>query len=119
MLIYLKLIFSILSLFFIGYMPAYFLLLRNKDLASNYRSISGKVFIFFISFYIGSLIASTFLMILSLTGIEYHVEYIYSFSLIFFAFSCTGISEKEKKVRQKKRYFLKILTAANCHGLYL
>jgi len=85
-LIYLKLIFSILSLFFIGYVPAYFLILRSKDLAPNYRSISGKFFIFFISFYIGSLAASTFLMVLSLTGIEYHVEYIYSFGLIFFAF---------------------------------
>ena len=98
MLIYLKLISSILSLFFIGYAPAHFLLLRSKDFASNYRSISGKCFIFFISFYIGSLIASTFLMVLSLTGIVYHVEYIYSFSLIFFAFFLYLQFRKGKKV---------------------
>jgi len=98
MLIYLKLISSILSLFFIGYMPAYFLILRSKDLASNYRSISGRFFIFFISFYIGSLVASTFLMVLSLAGIEYHVEYIYSFGLIFFAFFLYLQFKKGKKI---------------------
>ncbi|MBC8389159.1 MAG: hypothetical protein H8E13_14075 [Actinobacteria bacterium] len=79
-------------------MPAYFLILRSKDLAPNYRSISGKFFIFFISFYIGSLAASTFLMVLSLTGIEYHVEYIYSFGLIFFAFFLYLQFKKGKKI---------------------
>jgi len=86
MLIYLKLILAILALFFICYFPTYFLLLKNNNSAIRYNSISGRFYIFFISFYMGALITSLFFIIMSLFEIEYDIWQIISLSLIAFIF---------------------------------
>ncbi len=81
MLIYLKLISGILGLFFIGYLPAYFLLPGRGNPTAKNNSISEKLYIFFISFYIGALITSLFFIIMSLAGIKYDIWPILSLTL--------------------------------------
>jgi len=86
MLVYLKLILAILSLFFIGYIPVYFLLLKNNSSSARYNSISRRFYIFFISFYAGALIISLFFIAVSLLEIKYNIWLVRSLSLIAFIF---------------------------------
>src|SRR4030042_2908327 len=79
-----RLLSAIISLFFIGYAPVYFLLLKNNSSALKFRSISGRVFVFFTSFYTGMLVASIYLAILSLAGFKYSLANIGIFSTVFF-----------------------------------
>jgi len=82
----LRLLLSLVSIFFIGYAPAYFILLCRKENAVRYQSLSGKFFILSISFYLGLFISSIYLIILSLAGIKFSFKAIWIFSLVFFLF---------------------------------
>jgi hypothetical protein len=97
-LLYLKLILSIISLFFIGYLPVYFLLLKDNNAALQFRNIAGRFFIFFISFYTGIFISSVYLMVLSLLGFKYNLLHMILFSLIFFLFSLYFLISKEIRI---------------------
>jgi len=109
-----RLLSAIISLFFIGYVPVYFLLLKNNRLALKLRSISGRVFVFFISFYTGMLIASIYLAILSMAGFKYSLTDISIFSTVFFIASIYLFIRKElliSKSKSGKDYDIKIIYA--------
>ena len=97
-----RLLSAIISLFFIGYSPVYFLLLKNNSSALKFRSISGRVFVFFISFYTGMLVASIYLAILSLTGFKYSLANISIFSAVFFIASIYLFIRKELLISKSK-----------------
>lgn len=95
-------ILAIISLFFIGYVPVYFLLLKDHSAALKFRSFSGRAFIFFISFYTGMFIASIYLMILSLAGFEYSLAGTGIFSAVFFIASAFLFTRKEISISRNK-----------------
>ena len=97
-----RLLAAIISLFFIGYSPVYFLLLKNNSSALKFRSISGRVFVFFISFYTGMLVASIYLATLSLTGFKYSLANIGIFSAVFFIISIYLFIRKELLISKSK-----------------
>ena len=97
-----RLLSAIISLFFIGYVPVYFLLLKNNSSALKFRSISGRVFVFFISFYTGMLVASIYLAILSMTGFKYSLANISIFSTVFFIASIYLFIRKELLISKSK-----------------
>jgi len=97
-----RLLSAIISLFFIGYAPVYFLLLKNNSSALKFRSISGRVFVFFISFYTGMLVASIYLAILSLTDFKYSLANIGIFSTVFFIASIYLFIRKELLISKSK-----------------
>jgi len=88
--LYVRLFLSIISLFFIGYLPGHFLLQREN-----------KFFIFFISFYIGCIISSNWLILLSLVGVKYSLQHVLLFSLGFFV--CFLYLIFSKKIRYKEK----------------
>lgn len=77
---------SILSLFFIGYAPVYFLLPGRGGFRVGSRTISGRFFIFFISFFIGSLMAGWLMVVLSIADITFSRQIIYGVSAAFLVF---------------------------------
>ena len=83
---YIYMILGLLSLFFIGYAPVYFLLPGKGGFKVGSRSVSGGVFIFFLSFFIGALMAGWVLTVLSLFDISFGAEIIYGLSAVFFVF---------------------------------
>jgi len=97
-----RLFLAIISLFFIGYVPVYFLLLKNNGSALKFRSISGRMFVFFISFYTGMLIVSIYLAILSVTGFKYSLANISIFSAVFFITSVYLFIRKELLISKSK-----------------
>jgi hypothetical protein len=97
-----RLLTAIISLFFIGYAPVYFLLLKNSSSALKFRSISGRVFVFFISFYTGMMVASIYLAILSLAGFKYSLANISIFSTVFFIASIYLFIRKELLISKSK-----------------
>jgi len=100
LIIALRLLLSLASLFFIGYAPAYFILLYKKEDKTSFTGLAGKFFIFFISFYLGLFISSIYLIILSLAGIKFSFEAIWIFSLVFFLFSIASAVLQALKNRQ-------------------
>jgi hypothetical protein len=98
----LRLLSAIISLFFIGYVPVYFLLLKNKDSALKFRNIPGRVFVFFISFYTGMLAASMYLAILSMAGFKYSLANISIFSSVFAIASIYLFIKKELLISRSK-----------------
>ena len=107
--VYLYLILGLLSLFFIGYVPAYFLLPGKSGFRVGSRTVSGRFFIFFISFFIGSLMAGWLIMVLSLADISFSRQIIYGVSAIFFAFyiynfmSVRFLSRERKSISRLSR----------------
>ncbi|MBE3095113.1 MAG: hypothetical protein IMZ52_08790, partial [Actinobacteria bacterium] len=97
-----RLLSAIISLFFIGYAPVYFLLLKNNSSALKFRSISGRMFVFFISFYIGMLIASIYFAILSIAGFKYSLVNISIFSTVFFIASIYLFIRRELLISKSK-----------------
>ena len=97
-----RLLAAIISLFFIGYSPVYFLLLKNNSSALKFGSISGRVFVFFISFYTGMLVASIYLAILSMAGFKYSLANISIFSTVFFIVSIYLFIRKELLISKSK-----------------
>ena len=97
-----RLLSAIISLFFIGYVPVYFLLLKNNSSALKFRSISGRMFVFFISFYTGMLVTSIYLAILSMTGFKYSLANISIFSTVFFIASIYLFIRKELLISKSK-----------------
>ena len=97
-----RLLSAIISLFFIGYAPVYFLLLKNNSSAVKFRSISGRVFVFFISFYAGMLVTSIYLAILSMAGFKYSLANISIFSTVFFIASIYLFIRKELLISKSK-----------------
>ena len=89
----LRLIPALVSLFFIGYPISYLLLVKSRNAASEfeayrrYRIIYGRMLMVIISFYLGALISSLYLIIISLMGIRYNIFYVAIFSLLFFIYS--------------------------------
>jgi len=98
-----KLSFALISLFMIGYVPVYFLFFY-RDGFLEYRSFSGRFYIFFISLYTGIFIASQYLMIISLLGFKFSLLNIIIFSSVFFILSLILFIKKEiivKKIPQE------------------
>ena len=79
-------ILGMFSLFLMGYAPAYFLLPGKSGFRVGSRTVSGRFFIFFISFFIGSLMAGWLLIMLSLADISFSSQIIYGVSAAFFVF---------------------------------
>jgi len=101
----LRLVASLVSLFFIGYAPAYFILLYKKRGGTNFTGLAGKFFIFFISFYLGLFISSIYLITLSLAGIKFSFEAVWIFSLVFFLFFLSTIIFR---VQKNNRNFIRL-----------
>ncbi|MCL4377028.1 MAG: glycosyltransferase family 39 protein [Actinobacteria bacterium] len=105
-LLYLKLILSIISFVAIGYLPVHFILLKDSNPEIKFGSIAGNLFVIFLSFYLGIFISSFYLMILSLMGLKFNQAYIFIFSGIFFIFSLyffiTGGLKLKKSGKIKK-----------------
>jgi len=95
-----KLFLALSSVFFAGYVLIYFLILNRYESAAEYRSFSGRVFIFFISFYAGFFITSNFLILLSIAKIKFDLLYIVIFSAVFFSVFLFIFIRKE--IRHKK-----------------
>ena len=91
------------SLFFIGYPFAYLLLVKSRNAASEseayqrYRIIYGRILLLIISFYIGALISSLYLMAVSLIGKRYSFLQVVVFSSLFFIYTIIVI------IRHKRR----------------
>ncbi|MHB1347259.1 MAG: hypothetical protein ACYCXK_07200, partial [Candidatus Humimicrobiaceae bacterium] len=91
------------SLFFIGYPFAYLLLVKSRNAASEseayqrYRIIYGRILLLIISFYIGALISSLYLMTVSLIGKRYSFLQVVVFSSLFFIYTIIVI------IRHKRR----------------
>ncbi|MBM3706800.1 MAG: hypothetical protein FJW69_00445 [Actinobacteria bacterium] len=107
-----RLLLALSSVFFTGYVPIYFLLLYRYKADTEYRSFSGRVFIFFTSFYAGFFITSNFLIILSIAKIKFDLAYIVIFSAAFFSaflfiFIRKEISYKKSISIQGKNLFLR------------
>ncbi len=90
----LRLCLSIISLFLIGYPLIYYLLLR-KSPHHLYRGISGRIYIFFVSFYSGILLMAIYLMVLSIAGIAFSFLAVVVFASVFFVFSVYLIVKQE------------------------
>ncbi|OQA23080.1 MAG: hypothetical protein BWY60_00073 [Actinobacteria bacterium ADurb.Bin346] len=80
-----RLLLSLASLFFTGYIPVYLMLLHKNNDKIKYTGASGKLFIFFLSFYFGLFISSIYLIILSLSGIRFNLNSSVIFTSVFFA----------------------------------
>ena len=96
-----KLVFSLLAAFFIGYMPVYFLLEHKKE------HLKEHIFIFFISIYFGFFIISNYLIMLSLLKIKFSFFNAAVFALVFCAaFIFIQILKfiKAKQVRSKEHH---------------
>jgi len=83
---YIYLILGIISLFFIGYAPVYFLLPGRGGFRAGSRSVSGGFFIFFLSFFTGALMTGWMMTVLSLFDIGFGPEIVYGISAVFFVF---------------------------------
>jgi hypothetical protein len=83
---YIYLILGLISLFFIGYAPVYFLLPGRGGFRAGSRSVSGGFFIFFLSFFTGALMTGWLMTVLSLFDISFGPEIVYGTSAVFFVF---------------------------------
>lgn len=101
--VYVYLILGLLSLFFIGYAPAYFLLPGRSGFRIGSRTISGRFFIFFISFFIGSLMAGWLLVVLSLADITFSRQIIYGVSAAFLVFYIYNFMSVRFRSSERKR----------------
>ncbi len=101
--VYVYLILGLLSLFFIGYAPVYFLLPGRSGFRVGSRTISGKFFIFFISFFIGSLMAGWLLVVLSLADITFSRQIICGVSAAFLVFYIYNFLSVRFKSSERKR----------------
>jgi hypothetical protein len=101
--VYVYLILGLLSLFFIGYAPAYFLLSGRSGFRVGSRTISGKFFTFFISFFIGSLMAGWLLVVLSLVDITFSRQIIYGVSAAFLVFYIYNFMSVRFRSSERKR----------------
>ncbi|MBN1299073.1 MAG: hypothetical protein JW997_05240, partial [Actinobacteria bacterium] len=99
--------------FFAGYVPLYYLLVKNnfdyincnnapslKSLTFKNKNWPGLFFIFFLSFYAGIFVISNYLIILSLIGIAYSTLNAAVFSLACFLLFC-AIIITDRKNKQK------------------
>ena len=101
--VYIYFILSIAALFFIGYLPAYFLLPGKSGFRVGSRTISGGFFIFFVSFYLGSLMAAWLLTFLSLIDINYSAQLLIGVSSVFFAFYLYNFMSRKFRNRERKK----------------
>ena len=101
--VYIYFILSILALFFIGYLPAYFLLPGKSGFRVGSRTTSGGFFIFFVSFYLGSLMATWLLTLLSLLDINYSMQLLIGISSVFFAFYLYNYMSRKFRNRERKK----------------
>jgi len=116
-----KLFLALSSVFFAGYVIIYLLILNRYKAAAEYQSFSGRVFIFFISFYAGFFITSNFLILLSIAKIKFDLLYIVIFSAAFFSIFLFIFIRKEIRYKKiisslDKKLFLKNKNATNSHG---
>ena len=100
--VYIYFVLSILSLFFIGYLPAYFLLPGKSGFRVGSRTISGGFFIFFVSFYLGSLMAAWLLIVLSLLDINYSGQLLVGISSVFFVLYIYNFMSVRFRSRERK-----------------
>ncbi len=100
--VYIYLILGLPSLFFIGYAPVYFLLPGKSGFRVGSRTISGRFFIFFISFFVGSLMAGWLLIVLSLADITFSRQIIYGVSAVFFVFYIYNYMSVRFRSRERK-----------------
>ncbi|MCD4669755.1 MAG: hypothetical protein K8S14_04860, partial [Actinomycetia bacterium] len=99
---YIYLILGLSSLFFMGYAPVYFLLPGKGGFKIGSKTLSGKFFIFFISFFTGSLMAGWLLIVLSLAGIGFSGQIIYGISAMFFIFYIYNFMSRKFRSRERK-----------------
>jgi len=112
--IYIKLFLSVASFFFAGYIPVYFLLIRKNIPVFYYRSFSGKVFIFFISFFIGIFLVSNYLIILSIAEVRFTLLNAALFSAVCFtAFLATIFFGKKRASKDRSNIFPEYLPNKN------
>ena len=100
--VYLYLILGLFSLFFMGYAPAYFLLAGKGGFKVGSKTVSGRVFIFFISFFIGALMAMWLFVMLSIADISFTGQIIYGVSAVFFIFYIYNLMSKRYRSRERK-----------------
>ena len=101
--VYIYFILSISSLFFIGYLPVYFLIPGKSGFRVGSRTISGGFFIFFMSFYLGSLMAAWLFTFLSLIDINYSAQLLIGISSVFFAFYLYNFMSRKFRNRERKK----------------
>ncbi|MBN2072924.1 MAG: glycosyltransferase family 39 protein [Actinobacteria bacterium] len=101
--VYFYLVLSILALFFIGYVPVYFLLPGKGGFRLGSKTISGSFFVFFLSFYTGSLVVSWIMMVLSLLDLKYDMQLIYGISAAFFILYIYILLSLRFRNRERKR----------------
>jgi hypothetical protein len=94
---------GILSLFFLGYAPVYFLLPGESGFKAGSRTVSGSFFIFFISLFVGSLIAGWVLTLLSLADVSFSRNIIYGTGAVFFAFYVYNLLSARFRSGERKR----------------
>lgn len=113
----LKLAFSIMSVFFAGYIPVYCLFLKDGKKAFKYRSISGRLYIFFLSFFTGSFLSASYLMALSLLKISFSFTSAAAFGIFFFIPFLFLFIKKEKsffRYREEIKNSKENLCLKNC-----
>jgi len=94
---------GILSLFFMGYAPVYFLLPGESGFKAGSRTVSGSFFIFFISFFAGSLIAGWIITMLSLADVSFSRNIIFGTGAVFFVFYVYNLMSARFRSRERKR----------------
>jgi len=99
---YISLILGLLSFFFIGYTPVYFLLTGRGGFKVGSRSVSGRFFIFFTSFFTGALMTGWLLTIFSLFDATFDNEIIYGVSTAFFIFYIYNYLSIRFRSRERK-----------------
>jgi dolichyl-phosphate-mannose-protein mannosyltransferase len=100
--VYIYLILGLLSLFFMGYAPVYFLLAGKGGFKVGSKTMSGGSFIFFISFFTGSLMAAWLLIMLSITDIGFTGQVICGVGAVSFIFYVYNYMSRKFRNRERK-----------------
>ncbi|MDD3521144.1 MAG: hypothetical protein PHU65_07940 [Actinomycetota bacterium] len=106
----LKLIPAIASFIFIGYPFSYFLLVRSRLAASDieaymrYKTIYGSLLNIILSFFIGTLISTIYLNILSLLGISFSLLNISIFSAVFLIISVFIFAKYKRRLLEVAKF---------------
>ncbi len=100
--VYIYLILGLFSLFFMGYAPIYFLLPGKGGFKMGSKTLSGNFFVFFISFFTGSLMAGWLLIVFSLAGIGFSGQIIYGVSAVFFIFYIYNFMSRKFRNGERK-----------------
>ncbi|MCL4385147.1 MAG: hypothetical protein M1326_02390 [Cyanobacteria bacterium] len=107
----LRIIPALASFFFIGYPFSYLLLIKSGNVASEfeayhrYRIVYGRILLAVISFYIGALISSLFLIIISLLGLNFNLLQPVVLSAVFFIYSIILMVKYKRRLLKVSGFF--------------